>query len=957
MPNEKTNPRTWQFSNEDALDVLETSAVEKVSNINAVLNNKLSFPFRVTLSGQVLTIAASEIQMVKSDGAGGTTNSYKVVTAPLFNNYLTFNQSTLDLSTGVTTGSLESPATCPTVPALNYIWVGIEARDDAQLHLSWGDASPTIVGAKYPVFNNGTAICLLLLQADVTGVTSGLWLHFNTPVQSNLKIFRGSGGGGGGLGGGQGADLATIAYYARVSDTFSDGNLLDLSYSTGHYNSTAKKVDLNYDATQTFTVVGNNLTLGGTPSFTVAIGDIVTTDYLKHTRITTVTTQTNFTVEDGSVLASGSGLISQVLQPYELTAGFGSAVDKTRVVDQLDLTSEILDEALVSYLDSAIEALGVTPDISYSLCSNSTISSPNNWSNLNTRPDGFTEVEQYTIIPNASNKMYARFIANKTSGSGIVSVESASIYFVKRADVGNRVLGWTAARYDYATTTWYIAGSGSPTLSIVGGVTQLYLDFLYDRFSNKNAAKTQLFVKLNGQEVFQQMAPVITGDFCYIPVDNYTIKFNRNLVSTATSDVEVVVYLMDAVSFDFSQLSDRIGILEELDMSWIPHQNGVWDLGSSSYHWKTIYINEIGTSLIPKTSILDLGSLASPWRTLYLTNVGTNLIPNGNGTLDLGSSPSNLWRTLYINNIYVTNIGTSLIPNAGNLDLGTLANPWRDLYLAGNTIYLGSTGRLSYSDSTNTFSFKKSLTLAAKINFSDVGLIDNTSSNAVTLKAPTGLVASYNVTMPAALPGSTLPVQMDTSGNLLLQAIQGVPTGSVSDFAGSSAPIGWLLCDGTSYSTTTYATLFAVIGYTFGGGGGSFNVPNAQGRSSIGAGTGSGLSPRTLAATGGEETHTLSVAELASHNHTTDSQGSHSHTTNTTGAHTHTVQLYQNSGGNIPATGGSLAGGAPSTSSAGSHAHTTDTTGSHAHTVSSNGSGTAHNTMAPFIVFNKIIKY
>lgn len=57
-----------------------------------------------------------------------------------------------------------------------------------------------------------------------------------------------------------------------------------------------------------------------------------------------------------------------------------------------------------------------------------------------------------------------------------------------------------------------------------------------------------------------------------------------------------------------------------------------------------------------------------------------------------------------------------------------------------------------------------------------------------------------------------------------------MPTGSVISYAGSTAPTGWLLCDGASLSTTTYASLFAVIGYAFGGSGGSFNLPDLRGR-------------------------------------------------------------------------------------------------------------------------------
>jgi microcystin-dependent protein len=63
------------------------------------------------------------------------------------------------------------------------------------------------------------------------------------------------------------------------------------------------------------------------------------------------------------------------------------------------------------------------------------------------------------------------------------------------------------------------------------------------------------------------------------------------------------------------------------------------------------------------------------------------------------------------------------------------------------------------------------------------------------------------------------------------------PTGTVLPFAGSTAPEGWLLCNGASQSTTTYAKLFAVIGYTYGGTGGSFSLPDMQGVFPRGAGT------------------------------------------------------------------------------------------------------------------------
>jgi phage-related tail fiber protein len=76
-----------------------------------------------------------------------------------------------------------------------------------------------------------------------------------------------------------------------------------------------------------------------------------------------------------------------------------------------------------------------------------------------------------------------------------------------------------------------------------------------------------------------------------------------------------------------------------------------------------------------------------------------------------------------------------------------------------------------------------------------------------------------------------------TSGNVLTSngttwtsaTPSGVPAGTVIYYAASTAPTGYLKANGASLSTTTYAALFAAIGYTFGGSGGSFNVPDLRG--------------------------------------------------------------------------------------------------------------------------------
>jgi microcystin-dependent protein len=92
--------------------------------------------------------------------------------------------------------------------------------------------------------------------------------------------------------------------------------------------------------------------------------------------------------------------------------------------------------------------------------------------------------------------------------------------------------------------------------------------------------------------------------------------------------------------------------------------------------------------------------------------------------------------------------------------------------------------------------------------------------------------------------------------------------GIIKAFGGASAPAGYLLCDGSAVSRTTYAALFTVIGTTYGVGDGSttFNVPNLKGKVPVGYDSGE-TEFNALGKTGGEKTHTLTVAEMPSHTH------------------------------------------------------------------------------------------
>lgn len=141
----------------------------------------------------------------------------------------------------------------------------------------------------------------------------------------------------------------------------------------------------------------------------------------------------------------------------------------------------------------------------------------------------------------------------------------------------------------------------------------------------------------------------------------------------------------------------------------------------------------------------------------------------------------------------------------------------------------------------------------------------------------------------------------------------GVPTGTVVSFAGHNAPTGWLLCDGTQYSSSSYPTLYAIIGTTYGGASGSFRVPDLRGKMPVGKNQGTFSA---LGRTGGEETHVLTNAEMAPDVYM-DVSGSKS------------TELVNIGGGNRWANTGRVNGAQ---------------------------AGRAHNNMPPYLVLNYIIK-
>ena len=221
-----------------------------------------------------------------------------------------------------------------------------------------------------------------------------------------------------------------------------------------------------------------------------------------------------------------------------------------------------------------------------------------------------------------------------------------------------------------------------------------------------------------------------------------------------------------------------------------------------------------------------------------------------------------------------------------------------------------------------------------------------------------------------------------------------LPSGSMQMYAGAvtqsassgiittTAPSGWLLCDGSIVLRSTYNALWVALGTTsspYGQGNGSttFALPDMRSKVPIGVGTGSGLTARTLGGVVGAENTTLAVTNLPSHDHAFTPAGSvasesgHVHASANAGFHAHasnnSILLYVGSGGGANLTGGTTwqAYNMNATMQGnGDHNHgNTNYNSGHSHgftgsagTTGASGSGSSFTNMPPAIGLNYIIK-
>jgi len=399
--------------------------------------------------------------------------------------------------------------------------------------------------------------------------------------------------------------------------------------------------------------------------------------------------------------------------------------------------------------------------------------------------------------------------------------------------------------------------------------------------------------------------------------------------------------------------------------------------GPTLTNWSSAVTNALiqhSGGLFPLTGELDFGNVAG-LKALYLKSESSDLASTGflrmaNATDALvwrnALNSADLALTVNASNQLTFNgipIGATVSLTNGHIFVGNPSNNPADVAMSGD-MTITNTGITTLGSQTVSDS---NISNTAAIAFSKLA---STSpyywyvANAAGVLSPVAVTPSRAlITDSNGLPSvsGVTPTELSyvsgvtSSIQSQLNAINSslatnTPVGAMLDFAGVSAPTGWLLCDGSVVSQTTYSNLFTAIGSTWNTGGegvGNFRLPDMRRRVSVGSGgSGTGTLGNAVGNVGGEENHILSIAELATHTHT---------------ASTSLGSLRVNILNTNPGTGSTGDGITDDNYVATADRQLTHSMGvygaSPSTTVDNTGSDTAHNTMQPSAVVTKIIKY
>ena len=296
------------------------------------------------------------------------------------------------------------------------------------------------------------------------------------------------------------------------------------------------------------------------------------------------------------------------------------------------------------------------------------------------------------------------------------------------------------------------------------------------------------------------------------------------------------------------------------DTQWVLTTNAPITLGTTA-----LTFSQFGTA--PGMGIQTLNTLASTSQTLAVGTTGTDFaISSSSSTHTFNIPDASATARGVITTGVQTITGTKTIQTSAAANKGLVvkgsASQSANLVEVQNSsgtalVSVTSAGVLSSAVATGTAPFTvTSTTQVANLNAATAGNASTVTTNANL----TGVVTSTgNAT---AIADAALSIAK-TSGLQAALDASVIPSGMMAPYGGASAPSGWLLCDGTAVSRSTYSTLFTALSTAYGVGDGTttFNLPDLQRRVPVGrlVGTDSLGSSDGIAA----------ASRLLTHTHTT----------------------------------------------------------------------------------------
>jgi hypothetical protein len=469
---------------------------------------------------------------------------------------LRFTGAEIDFSTG---GIFEDDGTTPlgidftptTITANEYLWYSVGLvfssadTDGAALGqilvtpASGSGATPLL--APKAVFGGEKKLGAVVVQDD-GGAGVGTILDI---AQADVVQLAGTGGSASSVGGG--INDPASGFQIAIEDTFdvlatSTDSKVRAVETNGLRNIVNELYELKCDKSPTLTTVGTAYTLSGAPSFTLAVGDIIWDDaQATWRRVASVATTTTGTIDVAFTvdLSAAAGMVSQTVTTKDLVNA-GDATELTRPRDFCPSTPVSIVH--IDYFDSlavndSVADFNATANIVVSAANDGTqatsgLPTSDLFFDIFTRPSGKGQIENYPLAEIAGDeRLFLTFFCNPNNGSvtAQANVLAYRVSFYDEESVTNG--GFLDSAFCMTDGTGTPVNCSNP--SIVGGVTQVELDFHFTTGIEAGRPDGDLEVYLDGNAIPRKFTGVVVAFWEEVPGSTNKIKLDANYSGSA----------------------------------------------------------------------------------------------------------------------------------------------------------------------------------------------------------------------------------------------------------------------------------------------------------------------------------------------------------------------------------------------------------------------------------------